>query len=116
MSLANKILKILCEKPLTINQLDKKIDMPVQTIYGRISELKTRKLIKKINGKFVITELGNEYINKYIKIEAMKNFSHNVEWNYIINNKVKIYAINEQQAHKLAKLIYGSSTEINQIE
>lgn len=112
MSIANRILKILYDKKVSINQLCKIIDTePQSTIYGRISELKSRKLIKKIDGKFTATESGKVYINKLIT--SLKYYT---DWNYLVNNKLKILASDKEQAYRLAKLIYGSDAHIKQIE
>lgn len=116
MSIANRILKVIYDKPLSIKQINIKLNtIPTTTIYGRISELKTRKLIKKINGNFGITEKGKTYINDFIEKSSKENFKYKVEWNYIANN-TKISANNERQAYELAKVIYGSAVKITYIE
>jgi len=142
MSIANRILKLIHDKPLSIKQINTRLsELPETTIYGRVSELKTRKLVKKIGGKFVITDKGKTYINKFAdKIVFKEQVEYNYEiekpgtglqdylyhddnydpsdttaWN-ITDTIVKIYAKNNQQAYNLAKVIYGSEVEIRDIE
>ena len=143
MTTANRILKIVYDTPQSIKQINTILNtLPKTTIYGRVSELKTRKLVKKIGGKFVITDKGKTYINE---ITESYVFKEQVQYNYEIekpnpiefldwlysenvydiqdqtlykigNTTTKIYAQNNQQAYKLAKLIYGSNVEIKNIE
>jgi len=143
MTTANRILKIVYDTPQSIKQINTILNtLPKTTIYGRVSELKTRKLVKKIGGKFVITDKGKTYINE---ITESYVFKEQVQYNYEIekpnpiefldwlysenvydiqdqtlykigNTTTKIYAQNNQQAYKLAKLIYGSDVEIKNIE
>jgi len=143
MSIANKVLKTIYNEPLSIKQIHNKLSgVPETTIYGRVSELKTRKLVKKIGGKFTITEKGKTYINKskekYVFKEQVKynyeiekpNITELLDYLYSDNIKdihdetpfligdgnLKIYAKNDQQAYNLAKVIYGSDVEIKDIE
>jgi len=117
MSIANRILKVIYDTPQSIKQINTRIsELPETTIYGRISELKTRKLVKKIGGKFVITEKGKTYLDKTTEKYV---FKEQVEYNYEIGIRdtiTRIYAKNDQQAYELAKVIYGSKVEIKYIE
>jgi hypothetical protein len=111
MSLTNEILNLIYDEKLSINQLCKIIDKePKSTIYGRLSELKSRKLIKKISGKFITTDSGKMYIDNIVENSDCK-----IKWNYKVNKKLKILVCNKEQADKLAKLIYGSNVYIKQI-
>ena len=142
MSIANRILKVIYDTPQSIKQINTRIsELPETTIYGRVSELKTRKLVKKIGGKFIITEKGKIYLDKTTEKYV---FKEQVEYNYEIekqgtelldylysdgvkdihdespflseNTIIKIYAKNDKQAYELAKVIYGSNVEIRYIE
>jgi len=142
MTTANKILKLVYKTPLSIKQINTELNtLPKTTIYGRVSELKTRKLVKKIGGKFIITEKGKIYLDKTTEKYV---FKEQVEYNYEIekqgtelldylysdgvkdihdespflseNTIIKIYAKNDKQAYELAKVIYGSNVEIRYIE
>ena len=117
MSTANRILKVIYNKPLSIKQINTRLtDLPETTIYGRMSELKTRKLVKKIAGEFAITEKGKTYINK---ITEHTEYNKQVRYNYEAgtrDTRTRIYAKNDKQAYELAKVIYGSMVEIKYIE
>lgn len=132
MSVANRILKITSYEALSPSQISKKLDVPITTVYGRISELTTRRLINKTSGKFIANESGKLYILKKIKrleIPYHIKYGNNIEWNYKISKKFTcrcgraeiiktnyIYAETLPIACKLAQLIYGSETEVNYID
>lgn len=120
MSTANKILKAIYTNSLTIKQLYKVIDdKSEETIRGRISELLKRQLIAKFNGKITITDKGRKYMEERVLEEDIQEEGQYIpQYNFtVIKNEqsVGIWAGTEEQAHNLAKLIYGTNYEVNNI-
>ena len=107
---SNEILFVIQYDPHTLSELYDMLPFSKNTIRGRLHELYTKSLVRKIHGKFAITDSGLNELKK----DDIKGYNFIITKN---NSKssTRIYAENQERAHSTAKLIYGSNYEVNSI-
>ena len=124
MTISIQILKSIYTKPLTLQQLYQLIDTTTHSVRARMHTLKQRGFVVQKNGKLAITEEGKAFVDNKgaqkpkttVQKQTQPNFDKG--YNYIAlkdadaDQTVKLWASDSTQATKLAKLIYGSKSEV----